>query len=286
MATPKMTVRRVQFNLKENLSKHYIAGNVFATHYMNSLHVIFPEGEKFFIRSVKKFQHVIQDEKLKKDIKDFIGQEGVHFNEHHKFWSVLAEQGLEPMNFAQFYVKTGYDGLEKLLYKSLGEEGGAKLALSVTAALEHYTAMFGEWALSGINGDMFLSEEMKLLMHWHAAEEIEHKAVTFDVLKAVDDSYSRRVIGMLIASWGLFFYSVIGTIYFIAKDKDKNWWTLPGEFLGFITKMGGNYKRGNLIGNLLEYFKKDFHPNQIDNYHLAEEFFSKNKGFYQEVAMS
>lgn len=286
MAIPKMTVRRVQFNLKENLNKHYVAGNIFATHYLNSLHIIFPEGEKFFIRSVKKFQHKIEDAQLKKDIKDFIGQEGVHFNEHHKFWSVLAEQGLDPLTFADFYVKTGYDGLEKLLYKALGEENGAKLSLSVTAALEHYTAMFGEWALTGIHGDMSMPKEMKMLMHWHAAEEIEHKAVTFDVLMAVDNSYARRIAGMIIASWGLFFYSMLGTIYFVAKDKDKNWWTLSSEFFGFITKMGGDYQRGNLIGNFLAYFKKDFHPNTIDNHHLAEEFFAKNKGFYQEVTMS
>ena len=45
---------------------------------MNALSTTFPDGERFFIDSVRNFQDQIKDPKLQKDIRAFIGQEANH----------------------------------------------------------------------------------------------------------------------------------------------------------------------------------------------------------------
>jgi len=42
--------------------------------------------------------------------------------------------------------------------------------------------------------------EVKSLLLWHAAEEIEHKAVAYDVLQRVNSRYTVRVAGLAIAT--------------------------------------------------------------------------------------
>ena len=41
---------------------------------------------------------------------------------------------------------------------------------------------------------------MQQLLAWHAAEEIEHKAVAFDVLQQIDPSYALRIAGLVYAT--------------------------------------------------------------------------------------
>ena len=66
-APPKLKVRNVHFNF-DKVPKHWILGSSIATNFVNSMHVVFPEGEKFFVRSVRRFSKDIKDEHLKKEI--------------------------------------------------------------------------------------------------------------------------------------------------------------------------------------------------------------------------
>uniref|UniRef100_UPI00262D93BB metal-dependent hydrolase n=1 Tax=uncultured Acinetobacter sp. TaxID=165433 RepID=UPI00262D93BB len=115
-----------------------------------------------------------------------------------------------------------------------------------------------------------MPQEMKDLFMWHAAEEIEHKAIPFDVLKKVDDSYALRVGGMAIATWGLWFYLGLGTVMLTAQDKDVKAKDIPKDLFMFLSKFRESFG-GTLSSQYFQYFRKDFHPDQIDNYHLAEE---------------
>lgn len=280
----KMKVRNVAFNFEDIKDEHYLGDNMFATHFLNSLHVVFPEGEKLFIRSVRYFQKEIKDEQLKKDIRDFVGQEGIHHREHERFWEQLEEMNLEPMGFVNFFRKTGFDGLESALFKFLPERTAQKLSLSITVGAEHYTALFGNQALGNqhFNREL-MPEEMYQMMLWHAAEELEHKAVAFDVLQEVDDSYALRMTGMALVSFLLYFYSFAGMAYFISKDKKRSW---KGAF-GKIIDFGKNYltkPKGAEGWKLwLDYFKPGFHPDDHDNYHMAEEFFEKYSDLFEKA---
>lgn len=275
MTTNTIKVRNVKFNFDKIEDKHYVRKNIFATHFLNSLHVVFPEGEKFFIRSARYFLNEIKDTELKKQVREFVGQEGIHHREHERFWESLEKMGLVPRRFANFLNKTAFDGLEKGLFKILPDRFAKKFSLSITTALEHYTALFGGTALQREELKEFMPEEMYLMMQWHAAEELEHKAVCFDILEEIDNSYPLRISGMLVASGMLYFYAFAGMAYFVYMDENKDYKSMMGDLLKFISGFNMMPRNQESWKILFDYFRKDFHPDDHDNYHLAKEFFER-----------
>ncbi|MBK8352085.1 MAG: metal-dependent hydrolase [Saprospirales bacterium] len=60
-----------------------------------------------------KHQKEITDDKLKKQVRNFCGQEGVHSAMHEKFWKILDENG---------YIIKGYENhIDKLLHKIIAK---------------------------------------------------------------------------------------------------------------------------------------------------------------------
>jgi len=194
-----MRIRKVKFDLEKKLVRHYFKGNVFSTHLANSLHIIFPEGEKFFIRSCRKYLDRIDDPKLKREVLDFMGQEGTHSSAHKGFWQFLEKQGFAVQPFVKFFNITAFKGVEKAIYSFMGEELGSKFSLSLTAGLEHYTALLAEVAFANEKEFKHLPKEMFHLLFWHAAEEIEHKSVAFDLLNYIDDDPFLKNSGFTVA---------------------------------------------------------------------------------------
>jgi len=275
-------VRRVRFNVRQSTPLHYLRDNIFSTHFVNSLHIIFPVGEDFFVKSAKRILSRIKDEQLLQQAQAFIGQEAVHSREHNKFWQVLRDQGFSIDRYAEIVRKISVDVLERGYTKILGNEKAEVLSLAITAALEHYTAMLGEVVFEQESNWEQLPEEMRLLLEWHAAEELEHKAVAFDMFTAVDDNYLTRSLAMLIATTLLFSYSAAGMGMFIVQDKEKNWKKMPADALDFLRTIG-HPSFQKFVRQWSLFFRKDFHPGQIDNYHYAEEFFAKNKRYFEEM---
>jgi len=269
---PDAKIRKVNFQFEKPFPKHWYNNNPIATHFMNAQHLAFPDGEKFFIRSVKAFADIYKNNpELKRRVNNFIGQEGTHYAEHQKFWDIMESQDIEPMKFVDVFRKTAWNGLEKSARKNLNKNRFAdKLCLSITVGLEHYTAMLAESGILNKEITERMPAEMKDLFMWHAAEEIEHKAIPFDVLKAVDDSYALRVGGMAIASWGLWFYLGLGTVMLTANDKDIKTKDIPKYTFEFLYNFRKSFG-GTISKQFGQYFRKDFHPDQIENYHLAEE---------------
>ncbi|MBK8352084.1 MAG: metal-dependent hydrolase [Saprospirales bacterium] len=74
--------------------------------------------------------------------------------------------------------------------------------MTATVCLEHFTALFGHALFEHVelNQDI-VPKDMAELFQWHAAEEIEHKNVAFDVFQKVDkDEHITRVTLMPIVT--------------------------------------------------------------------------------------
>jgi predicted metal-dependent hydrolase len=261
---PRIKVRAMGFPFRDaGIPRHWFMGSPHLTHLSNALQLLFPAGERFFIRSVKHFEDRITDPELKGRIKGFYGQEGRHGHEHERLFKVLEAQGYEIESFLAWYEDMAYEKLEKRFSPAM--------RLSVTAALEHFTAAMGRNALTSD----FLDEAHPIiaeLMRWHAAEEIEHKSVAFDVFEAVDGRYHVRVAGLFLALVGLTRFWAEGTKHFLREEAKM------GTDLEAAAKAARENprlqmerkRRAEMFRNaVLEYLRPGFHPDDIDDYGLA-----------------
>lgn len=259
--TPAIIIRKMGFTF-EDLPRHWFGGDPIRTHVVNGLHFVFPAGERFFIRSVKRFRDQVPDE-LQERIRGFFGQEAHHQAEHKRAFEAIEKQGYDVQSFLEWYEKLAYDEIEPRV------EPITRLA--VTAALEHYTAVLGEFALESDSLDD-CHPLMHQLLKWHACEEIEHKAVAFDVLQHVDPSYRRRLSGFAIASVVLLFFWGSGTVHMLRQESARQDGRRPSTRRGLSTLAS---MVRNVAPRLLDYLKPSFHPNDHDNYELARSYLSK-----------
>jgi uncharacterized protein len=127
---PRMTRR---------MPKHFVADDPMRSHIAAMLSSVFPEGEDFFVRSVRAYRDRIDDPELAKQVKGFIGQEAIHGREHRDFNEQPRQLGY-PTKAVDRLVKQGFLAF---LHKTTPKSH----QLAVTAALEHYTATLAETLL-------------------------------------------------------------------------------------------------------------------------------------------
>lgn len=270
-------VRRVNFNFEKKNPRFYYKNNPFSTHFINALHIVFPTGERFFVNATLKHKNKIEDEKLKKQVRNFCGQEGIHSSMHERFWNILKENGYEIKGYEKH--------IDNLLHKIIAkiEIEGTKINnidLVATVCLEHFTALFGHAIFMHVDTNKgTVPEDIAELFQWHAAEEIEHKNVAFDVFQKVDeDEYVKRAALMPLVTALLYFYLSIGTLMLIYQDRKYLKLTqLPKQFYEFATGLFSDL-HGDMYKEFLKFFKKDFHPSDMNDYYLAENFF-KDKSY-------
>ncbi len=256
------TVRKMNFEGLENLPDHYMANNSFLTHNVNAYHVLFPEGERFFIKSVKAFADQVKDPGLSSRVKSFIGQEVQHGKEHEKILDILKTQGRPIDLMVKVYEWTAF----KLFLPMFEFLFGKKLKLAVTAGLEHYTASMAEITIrNGMHDNAY--GEMRNLLLWHACEEIEHKSVAYDVLQTVSNSYILRIFGFIVASIMFWGYSLSFQHWFLLADKNVSWKKFFQDLKD--ARPFGRILYPQIAKASLLYFKRDFHPDQTGGYELA-----------------
>lgn len=253
----KITPRALDFDL-DGLPRYWMAGLPVPTHIGNALHLIFPMGERFFVRSVHHYMSKIEDPTLREQVRGFFGQEGRHAHEHERVFEMLRSQGYDIDGFLRLYKKVGYDWIERV--------SSPALRLSVTAALEHYTAILAEGALAH-DTLAVMHPKMQRLLRWHAAEEIEHKAVAFDVLKQTHPSYALRIAGMALATTVLLAFWVTATTMLLRQEKGLTLRETLRQL--FRTQQREPIVRRVFLRGLREYLRPSFHPWDNDNLELA-----------------
>lgn len=249
-------------DLQAPIERHWMGGNVFLTHSVNGVCILFPAGERFFVRAVHHYMKDVSDPVLHARVKGFFGQEGRHAKEHERAFALLEEQGYRIDRFLKFYEWLGYRVIERI--------APHKLSLATTVALEHYTAVLAELAL-GTDLLEKADPRMRALLSWHAAEEIEHRSVAFDVLREIDPSYAWRMAGLVLGSLCLAGFWTAATASLLLQEND-----LPRGKIGRdMRRTRARMKRHLPLWRALRaYVRRDFHPNDSDMDHLAEEYLS------------
>jgi uncharacterized protein len=151
-----------------------------------TLSAVFPDGEDFFVRSVRHYRDRITDPALKRQVAGFIGQEAVHGREHRASTSASPSSAIPP-SASRRCTRWGLGirerscppvaNLARPPPSSTSPPPSPRCCSRCEPAPESATR----------RASMFV---------WHALEESEHKAVAFDVYRAVGGSERTRVITM------------------------------------------------------------------------------------------
>lgn len=249
-------VRKPSFNPKA-IRRHFFANSPVMSHLLTALSSTFPIGEQFFVHSVRNVRAKVTDEKLQAEIAAFIGQEAMHSKAHAEFNDAWRRDDYNLDSFQAWLAAR--DSFIKSVHP--------KVQLAVTCAFEHFTALLGGYILRHPEILSTLDDDAIKLWVWHAIEEIEHRAVAFDVYQSVykDDKLRRMIMRNVTTGFAsLTFY---GASRLFMQDWKKSVPKVTGNLYGvyMISKM-----LISLIPEYLSYFKADFHPLEIDYSKIVE----------------
>jgi predicted metal-dependent hydrolase len=176
--------RNVTIPLDKNKKfSFYYEDNSVVTSLFVVLSAMFPPGEMFFIESVRNVRDQITDEKLLEDIRNFIAQEAFHSREHKSLNEHLIQSNYPEVVEIEALTKARLDKFRKL---PKAEQ------LAATVVMEHFTATLARLLLTDPLIKQKTTQESRNLWEWHALEELEHKSVAFDALKAIGGNTVRN----------------------------------------------------------------------------------------------
>lgn len=258
---PEMKVReKLDFELDETIPRYWVEGDPFKTRIMDAMQIGFPEGERYFITSVRAFRGDIKDPQQLAEVNDFIKQEAQHGIAHTRYNEIMKKQGVpvdEILAEQKQMLKDKYiNGLSP------------KYNLALTAGFEHFTALMADAFFSKKEVVDGFDPRMKAMLAWHAVEEMEHRSVAFDVMQKVAKiGYFLRCRAMAYGTW-----ETTRVMYKLANQMLKaDGFSRKERIKMFIKNLGWLYGRKGVFSSfarpLLAYFKPNFHPEDIPVVH-------------------
>lgn len=258
-----INARDVHFEF-DSVPMHYIPGEALATHIVNVMHLVLPEGERAMAQALSEALPLIEDERLREEVIGFVGQETMHANSHEAARQHLQSIGLD----VDSYVRKVAWLVDRLLgdhgLTGRAKEEWLKERLGLFAGMEHYTAVLGEWLLNAdILEEKGMHPAMLDLVRWHGAEEVEHRSVVYDAYMYVDGSYARKARTAILASLTLLPLFIVSTAYMYRRDpeidKGRFWlW----QFMS-ATRRGVIPKWAVFLTEIPRYLRPGFHPSQL-----------------------
>ena len=245
---------------------------------------------------------LIEDEKLKEHVKVFIRQEVIHAQAHKdSIEQYLQRYGVD--------IEKQYETVIHLFDHALADKPfGMKLPqflqkqwlvarVGFVAAAEHYTCALGKFVLEKAHWEAKgCNPEVSDLFTWHCAEEVEHRAVAYDLFQYLSkDNYAMRCLVMLPVVPILTMLMIKGTAGLAATDPVLSKSQKSLTRLGFW-KEWASASQQNLIPSLSwfittsgSFFKPDYHPIYEASTQMAVDYINNSpavKAFEQQLVFS
>lgn len=268
-------VRRIKFRYPTgSLDRHYVQGDLMMSHIVAMMSAVFPEGEDYFIRSVRSFSDQITDPVLKTQVAGFIGQEVTHGREHRELNGRLQQMG---------YPTAFFDRLTSRTLNWLTRHLPPRFNLAVTAAIEHYTAVIAETLLTDPRAQDLLGEnEVRSTLLWHALEESEHRAVAFDVYRTVGGTERLRIWAMRLTTADFVIGALINILASLARDPAA--YNPRRLFTSIAALRHSPFARREVVARIRAYNRPGFHPNDVPNTELIEQWNARLFGEQGQLA--
>ena len=251
-ATP-IVRSNLDFKLAD-VPRYWFAGDPFLTRMFDALSLTFPDGERYFIQSVRLFRDQIQDPDLKQRVADFIRQEAQHGIAHDKMNQVMKDQGMPVDQFIQRLNKVFKFELK---YRS------PQYNIAMTAAAEHLTALMAETFYGEKETLQDAHPYVRALFAWHAIEEMEHRDVAFDVMQQVGNVPEvTRKIALVLTTGLMFGFTLYRANVMLKCDGFNRTQRLKMNISGLQWLFGKQGKLRKMQSQYRDWFKPDFHPSQ------------------------
>lgn len=250
-----LVVRRLLVDMEAPIARHWCAGDAFRTAFFNALSMSFPVGEQFFIDSVRGgFKELApqQQDRFRAEVQGFIGQEATHRRLHSLYNAHLDRLGLvnhwEPRARERLALMEGVD---------------VRHWLGITAANEHFTAIFADWMLH--NADLLGDQDPRLatLWLWHSAEESEHRSTAFDLYQALGGSHAWRITWFRRVTLIFLGDTLRQTLSNLRHDGTLWRWSTWKSAASYLLGKRGLVRQ--TFRPWKDYLQRDFHPAQHDS---------------------
>ncbi|WP_283633529.1 metal-dependent hydrolase [Mycolicibacterium poriferae] len=262
----QIQARKVQFDVAD-APLHWIPGHPAASHVVSVLNLVLPAGERWFVQTFNEALPMVKDPKLADDIRGFVGQEATHADVHEQvLHSFMEARGVDP---APVVAQVEHLFREALAPPTTTDPTRRLNHLSdrlwLIAAIEHYTAVMGDFALNCTWDDYGADPTLVDLFRWHGSEEVEHRSVAHDVAVYFHDSYVSRIRAMTTAATMLAVFFQRAAWYLMRTDPnvDANWLTFNRMRMR-DSKLGLLPRYRYLFGTAtLSYFRPGYSPEEF-----------------------
>ena len=263
-----ITPRKVAFDW-EGVPLHFVPDDPFTSHAINIFHIALPAGENWFCKLYAEAIPYLEDNpKLKADAIGFMRQEAMHSRAHQSVLKHYADQGVDVRDVTEFIEEElnrfAGDKIHGLREPRTEAEKKAWLVkrLGITAVIEHFTCVLSVWLFqqkgldrSGANADMLD------LLKWHCAEEIEHRAVAYDIYMHLSgDNHWQRYRLMAQVVPGLYF--LMRRCFAALVRNDPSFDGKPGFHRGWraSAKQGRLPSLWSVLMSTKSWFSKGYDP--------------------------
>lgn len=248
---PQVIPRKApDFGLEGDIPRYWLDGDAFKSRFFDAMSILFPEGEKFFITCVRDYRDQVTDPELQSQVKEFMYQEGQHGIVHTQFNNRVKAQGIG--------VDTILAKQKHIMFGFFRKYFSRTFTLGQTAAAEHLTALMAHgFFRAGVMDKA--DSRVRAMYAWHAIEEIEHKAVAYDVLtKVAKANYFTRILSFMLVTFTFPFHVFMIMNHMFKVDGVKNKFSVWLKGLWWLYGWNGLYPR--LMPHYLAYFLPGFHP--------------------------
>ena len=254
-----MQPREYSFEDLDAIPKYWNLDNPVLTHFENAFSIMIPPGERFFIDSVRAYEDRVADDEGRALIKAFVRQEGLHGEAHDRFNASYERYGIDIARQEAYAAK---------VFRRARRWLPAKIQLGITVFSEHLTAVGAHTLLDAPEVEDEIDPQMLSFWRWHAAEELEHKSVAFDLFHRVGGGYATRMLSVLAAALFLAVPMVRITRALLREDPHQATAADRKQALAVQRRMGRRQ-----LPLFLAYFKPGFHPWQIDDSGMLREWY-------------
>lgn len=256
-----MKIRKMEFDRqKAEADKGETTQDFYFTCFLNVTSYAFPSGEPFFCDALLYYKDQITDPELKKQVTLFVGQERVHAFAHAKMNDFLV-----PTFNLDVSLMKGAEN-DSILARQLPPDH----QLAITVAQEHFTSMLARHLLGHPQMVELIHPGYRKLWVQHSIEELEHKAVAFDLFQHLKLSRRIQFKGMFDATYSTARFLFGAAFEVVLASKGRKLEGLLSALKIFFHPSFGLFWSSMAL-QWVSFFMPWYHPNNKDDSALIKQ---------------